>query len=276
MTETNSLVASPLKALEGAVVEFEIRVNRERLLQHLKRVYCNKTIVEATFSGPLRTTALAWEQDVLVVTRGLPDIEPLPTPVGLKLEPLIGTLNCLEGKDIELRLESGHLVCVSGGRRIRVRPVEPDLTHTQPEPVMLDKVLAKIPGDAWQTFSPDIAKAVVQAISGLGAEQVAVRVGPSGMTIIVGDPVLDTVEFDVEVTSEASYALLLDAKRVRDALAQVGDSHPAIGLIGPNAVMGLRLESPDRSVDPPDIDVLYIISPLKETRGPDGDLPSPA
>lgn len=259
----------PGSTLEGAVEEIEetsIEVNRDRLLQHLRRIYCHKGLPEVILSGPLSSSAVAWSTDICAATPGLPEVESLAAPVAVKLGLLISTLSCLDSDRISLRVERDEVVLAGVSRRIRHRTVDKDLTQTYLAP---EKVLALVPDDAWCPFSADVAKGVVQAIRALGPEDVAFRVGTDGMTIIVGDPFFHSVEFDVpEVTSETPYALMMTADRIQSVFAEVGDSQPAIAPTGPNAFMGVRFQSQDGEVE-----ITYVLSPRSDTRGPDGVLP---
>ena len=258
-------------SLEGAVEEVEIRINRQRLIRHLRRLRCAHEVV---FDRELRCTAKESARDpaLAVHTPGLTEIAPLPGPIGVKVDPLINTLNCLEADDLELRIEGDQLVLASEHRRIRHRTIAPDLIVTR---VSERKLLEKISDGEWQEIDAGIASGVVQAIRALGIGRnsdrglVAVRVGSEGMTIIVGDRISHSVEFDVPgVTTDDSYTVLLPPDRVQAVLSEVGDSRLAVCLIGPDAVIGLRFESQDN-----DVEAIFVISPLEEVRGPRGDLP---
>lgn len=255
-------------SLAGAVFETEVRVKRAQLLQHLRRLYCG--VPEVVLSGPLRAEGMAPNGVVLVITAGLSDVEPLPTEIGVALKPIIGTLSCLEGDDIELRLEAHHLVLASGSRRIRIPTMLPQDSHTQVDPALLARLMARLPDDEWQEFNADLAKGVVQAIRGLGAEQVIVRVGPGGSTIVVGDPAFQSVEFDVpDVCADTPYGIFVPAGHLQSVFAEVGESRPAICLAGANGgIVGLRLQSADG-----DVEVTYLISLLENTGGSSGRIP---
>ncbi len=275
MTEPSGPAQAQPDPWAGAVEEIEIRVNREQLLQHLRRIYCG-AVPDVTLEGPLSAKAISPATDLVVTTAGLLDIEPLPSPIGVELEPLIGTLNCLQGDEVELRLEGNHLVLASGKRRIRSQSIPRHLTGTQLDPQLLAALMAKLPDDGWQQFPADLCKGVGQAIRGLGADQVIIRVGPEGSTIIVGDPMLYSVEFDVpEVVSDTSYGVFIPPGHLQAVFAEVGDSQPAICLAGANGMLGLRLESKDRSIEPPEVEATYLISLKEGTGGSDGRLPRP-
>jgi len=107
-------------SLEGAILKTEFCVSRTQLLQHFRRLYCG--VPEVVLSGPLRGTGVAPSSAIIVITAGLSDIEHLPTEIGVKLKPMIGTLSCLEGDQIDVRLEAHHLVLASDSRRIESRP----------------------------------------------------------------------------------------------------------------------------------------------------------
>src|SRR5882762_9564499 len=97
MTEPNN--PSPLgpDPWAGAVLESVITINRQRLLRHLQRL---RFAYEVVLEGQLQCTATETSRGVRflsVHTPGLPEIEPLPTAVGVRLDILLKTLNCLEG-----------------------------------------------------------------------------------------------------------------------------------------------------------------------------------
>jgi hypothetical protein len=274
VTEPNMLPTTPRPdPWAGVTFETEITINRQRLLRHLRRLRCAHEVV---FDRELTCTAMEAGRDqcLAVHTPGLPEIAPLSGPIGVKVDPLINTLNCLEADDLELRIEGDHLVLASEHRRIRHRTIAPDLIVTR---VSERKLFEKISKGEWQEIDAGIATGVVQAIRALGVGRnsdrglVAIRVGPEGMTIIVGDRISHSVEFDVPgVTVDDSYTVLLPPDRVQAVLSEVGDSRLAICLIGPDAVVGLRFESQDD-----DVEAIFVISPLEEVRGPRGDLPDP-
>jgi hypothetical protein len=237
-------------------------------VRHLKRL--DAATGEVVFSGPFK--AAVANHDLCVMTGGLPDVEPLPQPVGIgSLEKLLGALACLQGDQIEVSIKNGELVCAGSDRRVRIRTSEPDLIYGGMDSAMKQNLVDMFAGADWQPFRPEVAKGVVLAITGLGAAnaQVAFRVGPEGMTVIVYLYSLDNhrAEFDVaEVTAEESFTLLLDAERARSVFSQVGDSLPVIALVGPKQVVGLRFQSEDNSVE-----VMYAISALEQTpHGPRG------
>jgi len=259
-------VSAPI-SLEGAVeeaFETEIPVKFDQFLRHLKRLHA--FVPEVVLSGPFRAAAESVEHDVVVMTAGLPDTEPLPGEVGIgSLEGLLGELACLKGDGVQVIVKNGQLVCAERGRRIRFRTSEPDLIVSKLEPRLLQHLIDLFAPATWQPFRPDVAKGVVQAITGLGAANanVAFRVGPEGMTIIVYLYALDAncAEFEVgEVTAETAFTLLVKADRIRAIFSQIGDSLPVITFVESEQVVGLRLQAEDNSVE-----MTYLISGLEQT-----------
>src|SRR6266699_2899781 len=113
-------------SFDGAMEEVEIQVGLEKLVRHLKRL--QSVTPEAVLSGPFGASMEGPNHDVVVMTAGLPDTEPLPTEIGIgSLERLLGVLACLQGDQIEVTVPTGALVCAGQDRRVRVRIEEPDL-----------------------------------------------------------------------------------------------------------------------------------------------------
>lgn len=114
------------------------------------------------------------------------------------------------------------------------------------------QIVEKFAGARWQRIDRGLAKAVGQAINGLGAEQVAFSVSPNGTTIIVGESRRDRVEFDIkDLVAETPYTVFMRAEPIRAVFGQVGDWEPAIALIGPEDEVGLRFEWPVPRSDAP-------------------------
>ncbi len=270
-----------VSSLEGAVeeaVETEIILDRERLVRHLKRLHA--ATGEVVLSGPFM--AAVENHDLCVMTGGLHDVEPLPHPIGIgSLDKLVGALGCLQSDQVEVSVKNGELVCAAPDRRVRIRTHEPDLRAGgggQMDPATKQNIVNMFADADWQPFRPEVAKGVVQAISGLGEAhaEVAFRVGREGMTIIVYLLSIDfhRAEFDVaEVTAEDSFTLLLKGDQVRSIFSQIGPSLPVIALLGSKQVIGVRFQDEDNSVE-----VMYAISALEQ--GPKGrrsrTLPHPA
>lgn len=262
MTAPSTLAGAVEEAFETAIT-----VNRERLVRHLKRLHA--ATGEVILSGPFE--AAVENHDLCVMTGGLSEVEPLPQPIGIgSLEKLVGALACLQGDKLEVSCKHGELVCAGADRRVRIRTHEPDLSSGvgMMDPAMKQNIVNMFADADWQPFRPEVAKGVVQAISGLGEahSEVAFRVGPEGMTIIVYLLNIDfhRAEFDVaEVTAEDSFTLLLKGDQVRSIFSQIGPSLPVIALLGSKQVVGLRFQSEDNSVE-----VMYTASALEQ--GPKG------
>lgn len=238
-------------------------IEREQLLRHFKRIYCNGEIPEVALSGPFRATAISRFNDLLVVTAGLSGAEPLPHEIGLLLDKVMQGFCCTKGQHLEVEQERDSLVLSFSNGRLRVPTIPADMVYTRMNEDFVQQALALVPDDAWQSFDRSVAAGVVQAIRVLSPDRVALRTTPDGTTVIVGDERY-ALEFDTsDVKSDHSYGLLFSTHLLRSVFQELANADGEIAFTGPNAVLGVRIG----------VEVTYVISPQEETRGPRGNIP---
>lgn len=241
-------------------------IEREQLLRHLKRIHCNGSIPEVAFSGPFRATAISFSQDLLMVTAGLPGTEPLPREIGVSLDRIVKGFGCAKGQYVEVEIEADKLTFNFSNGRLCLQTFPADLVHTRMEEGFVQKALAYVPDDAWQSLDRSLVADVLQAIRAISPYEgaVALRTTPDKTTFIVGDDKLQTLEFDTgDVKSDQPYALWFKAELLRGVLEELARADGEIAFTGPNAVLGVRIGD----------EVQYVVSPLEETRGPRGSIP---
>lgn len=243
-----------------------MEIEREQLLRHFKRINCNGSIPNVAFSGPFRATAISTAGGLLVVTAGFPETEPLPREIGVSLDKIVEGFGCTKGQSVEVEIEADNLIFKFSNGRFCVRTFTADLVHTRMEEDFVQKALAMVPDDAWQSLDRSLVADVLQAIRAIcpsRRETVAIRTTADKTTFIVGDDGFQTLEFDTsDVKSDQPYALWFDANLLRAVLEELARADGEIAFTGPNAVLGVRIG-----------EVQYVVSPIEATRGPRGKIP---
>jgi hypothetical protein len=205
-----------------------MRLRREAVLDHLRRISCRGKIKEVIFTEGLAAAALTPDHLLLVVAPALLGAEDLKETIGVAaVDLLIKAITMVPGSEddvgIDITFEDHRLVLNESerGGRIRLLTAAPRTIATRVEPAIVDQLLQRI-GSTVMPLLPGLLTSVCDAFSGLKAEEVEVLVGPEGGMIRVGDAASNLAEFPVEeLRAETEYALNFGAHLI-DVLATVG------------------------------------------------------
>ena len=129
-----------------------MKMVREKLLRHLRGVYCGGLIPEATFAGPFAAQAVAGDQTILVETVGMEGADVLTEPVGvIDLELLIDALSVENVELVEVQVREGRLLVLAGNASVALVTADPANTSTRVGEENMTKVkeLASVTGDGY-------------------------------------------------------------------------------------------------------------------------------
>jgi len=240
-------------SLEGAVEESVIGLRRPLLLQHLRRLNC--VVSEVAFVGRFSTVAQRPYREVAVFTHGLPNVNPLPNPIGIQLRPLIGGLDsCLKGDPVKLSVTDGAIKCVDDRgrhvRRVTFNAAKPSVA--MPDRREYEEVIAAAD---WQSLSSNDAASIVDFVAAHEkASVVHFMVSEQGTTVLAGDPEHNHAQMLMpDITGDASNSVAVPAKFLRSILTQRGLEIAMAFVL--RAGIGMRFESEG------EVEVTYLVAP---------------
>ena len=181
------------------------RIQREVLINHLKRISCGGLIKEAIFRDSFAADALQPSHLLLVVAPNLDGVDPLEGEIGIgDIKKVIAALGFIGGDgdetaDVDVSIVNKRLVIDESARNARVSIVtaNPKTIATRVSDETVQKLLDKI--DAADAGSVTIAVGMLDDVqrvyAGLKADTVKLVLGPNGGFIKVGTENSDGAEF---------------------------------------------------------------------------------
>ena len=109
-----------------------MKLNREKLIDHLTRVACDEEITEVVLAADLSVAAMTPDQAFFVSAPAW-DANVLPEPLGvISLTTLLKALNKLVAADeVEFAYEENRLIMEEGVHRLRLMVADPDVIGTR-------------------------------------------------------------------------------------------------------------------------------------------------
>jgi hypothetical protein len=176
-----------------------MKINREKLVQHLQRVVCGGQITEAVFTETFATAAITLDHQLFVAAPALPKTRPVLLKVGesaglpdLKL--LLWALDVNSGVgneavDVEVRLENRRLVVDEGERgKLELMTADERTIGTRLEDETVQALFNKAPavGEGGIPLTRQFVESVRKVYSGLKEDEVELSVGPKGGELLIG------------------------------------------------------------------------------------------
>jgi hypothetical protein len=243
-------------------------IKRKEILRHLSRILCGGFFGEVVLYDRFACAAVTTDRTFMVLTDGLPDVEPLPEPVGvLDLDLLIRSIKVFgeDGNDdIAIDFEDERIRIAEDKRGdIVLITATPATIQTVVQPESVKNVTKIVKKDKGYALPQSTAESILRAVSTLKGDVVRVSrlkaktvfgVGPAESNSANNIP-LPRAKLRKEESDEP-YELHLIAGCVASALQQLDDFTSAeILFTGPESVVSIWDEG-----------VAYYLSPTEPSK----------
>jgi hypothetical protein len=222
--------------------------DKDALLLHLNRIYCDEEVNEAVFETDLSVTAITPDQAFFVSTPPFVEEDGFQERVGLiNLNLLINAIKLCPDEQIDLALQED----ANGSQRLMVTDEaegyiiisDPDIIGTRVKEADREAVLNALP-DEGVPIPDRTAKQLLARQDLLGAMELTFNVSPDGTVIEVGPNTGNYWKVEYPgLRDDEEYELILQANALVAALEQIDDySEAEVVLTGPDSVVGIRYD----------------------------------
>lgn len=200
-----------------------MKIERRKLLDHLKAVILKDLVPQAAFSGPFASAAVSADNTVIVLTDGVPGMEVgLEEAIGvLDLGLVVRALEVSSADMVEVGVRDQRITVTAGRSRIALVTAAPEGTTGHLSAAAVDRLLEISPkeGDGLPV-DPGAASELLGAMRLLDADSVTLKLGKrvSGVLVGRGTENQALVEFP-GVTYDQKDERILAAPALREVLS---------------------------------------------------------
>lgn len=180
-----------------------MKVDREKLTQHLAKIACGGKIDGVVFTGQFKTMAISGDTYLFVDSPALDDATPLDEAIGVPwLDQLATSLKLLapegvDGKEVDVAVADHRLVITEKRGKLKLILSAPKTIGT----FVSDKLAASIRGAAPDdgeeiALTAELRAGIVDTFQAYKAEEMELSVGPNGTRIRVGGENSNNAEFE--------------------------------------------------------------------------------
>lgn len=245
-----------------------MRVDRSKLMGHLRRIGCEGQVTEVVFRGAFGCAAITDDHLLLVIAPPLDGTEDIFPESGVGLSDLSKFAKALQAISnpsaeetwVEMEMEKHRLVIDERPRGVlRILTAAPKTIGTRVDEKTAEGVLAKAPTTGGIPLTRQLIEGIRTTFGLFKVTEVEVFLGPDGGKLRVGNDNSDVAEFESEdLKSDEPYSLLFGPHLV-SVLSVVQDYANAV----------LRLGGPKQPSVIEDGTYKYVLSPkLKGVEAP--------